>query len=414
MTGAPRSRLLLLLPTTTYRAGAFIAAADALDVDLTVASEKDSAFSPDEPDALLTLNFAEPAECVARVVDFHRLHPIRAVFGVDDRTAVVAAHVAQALGLDHNPPAAVEAAGDKFRQRQLVARAGVPIPGFERHHVDRIDAVSLETVRFPAVVKPVSLSASQGVMRVDDPDSLAEAITRLRAILEEAAPDSEQAFLIEDYIPGEEYALEGILEDGQLTTLALFDKPDPLDGPTFAETIYLTPSRASAPVQAALTDTAQAACTALGLVRGPVHVELRYNARGPWLVELAARPIGGRCGQVLRFGPEAKSLETILLAQALGRLPTIPSRETQASGVMMLPVPSAGTFQAIDGLETALATPGVTDIAVTVHRGARVRPLPEESRYLGFIFARGPDPGTVERAIREAFATLDIIIEQTA
>ena len=414
MTGAPRSRLLLLLPTTTYRAGAFIAAADALDVDLTVASEKDSAFSPDEPDALLTLNFAEPAECVARVVDFHRLHPIRAVFGVDDRTAVVAAHVAQALGLDHNPPAAVEAAGDKFRQRQLVARAGVPIPGFERHHVDRIDAVSLETVRFPAVVKPVSLSASQGVMRVDDPDSLAEAITRLRAILEEAAPDSEQAFLIEDYIPGEEYALEGILEDGQLTTLALFDKPDPLDGPTFAETIYLTPSRASAPVQAALTDTAQAACTALGLVRGPVHVELRYNARGPWLVELAARPIGGRCGQVLRFGPEAKSLETILLAQALGRLPTIPSRETQASGVMMLPVPSAGTFQAIDGLETALATPGVTDIAVTVHRGALVRPLPEESRYLGFIFARGPDPGAVERAIREAFATLDIIIEQTA
>lgn len=406
--------MLLLLPTTTYRAGAFIAAADALDVDLTVASEKDSAFSPNEPDALLTLNFADPAECVARVVEFHRRNPIRAVFGVDDRTAVVAAHVAQALGLAHNPPAAVEAAGDKFRQRQLLARAGVPIPGFERHYANRVDPVSLATVRFPAVVKPVSLSASQGVMRVDDKHTLEQAITRLRAILEEAAPAQGQAFLIEDYIPGEEYALEGILDDGRLTVLALFDKPDPLEGPTFAETIYLTPSRASNAVQAALRDTAQAACTALGLVRGPVHIELRHNTRGPWLVELAARPIGGRCGQVLRFGPEAMSLETILLAQALGSLLTIPGREPQASGVMMLPVPSAGTFQTINGLENGLATPGVTDIAVTVHRGARVRPLPEESRYLGFIFARGPDPGTVERALREACATLEIIIEQTA
>ena len=411
MTGEPRSRLLLLLPTTTYRAGAFMAAADALDVDLTVASEKDSAFSPDEPEALLTLDFTKPAECATRVAEFHARQPIRAVFGVDDRTAVVAAHVAQALALDHNPPAAAEAAGDKFRQRQLLASAGVPVPAFERHHADRIDPARLKAVNFPAVVKPVNLSASQGVIRVDGPDSLAKAITHLRSILEQASPTPERMFLIEDYIPGQEYALEGILDDGRLTTLALFDKPDPLEGPTFAETIYLTPSRASDSIQAALHDTAQAACAALGLIRGPVHVELRHNDGGPWLVELAARPIGGRCGEVLRFGPETRSLETILLAQALGRLSTIPIREPQASGVMMIPVPKAGTFQTIDGLETALATPGVTDIAVTVPRGARVRPLPEESRYLGFIFARGPDPAAVENTIRAAFAALDIVIE---
>jgi biotin carboxylase len=388
-----------------------MAAVDALDVDLTVASEKDSAFSPDEPEALLTLDFAKPAECAIRVAEFHTRHPIQAVFGVDDRTAVVAAHVAQALALDHNPPVAAEAAGDKFRQRQLLASAGVPVPAFERHHADRIDPARLKAVNFPAVVKPINLSASQGVMRVDGPDSLARAITQLRSILEQASPTPEHMFLIEDYIPGQEYALEGILDDGRLTTLALFDKPDPLEGPTFAETIYLTPSRASDSIQAALHDTAQAACAALGLIRGPVHVELRHNDGGPWLVELAARPIGGRCGEVLRFGPETRSLETILLAQALGRLPIIPIREPQASGVMMIPVLKAGTFQTIDGLETALATPGVTDIAVTVHRGARVRPLPEESRYLGFIFARGPDPAAVENTIRAAFEALDIVIE---
>lgn len=411
MTGKTRSRLLLLLPTTTYRAAAFVAAADALDVDLTVASEEDSAFSPDQPDALLTLDFADPGSCAVRVSEFHERHPVRAVFGVDDRTAVVAAHVAQALGLDHNPPAAVEAAGDKFRQRQLLASAGVPVPGFQHHHTDHIDAASLTAVRFPAVVKPVGLSASQGVIRADDPDSMALAITRLQAILAEAAPASERAFLIEDYIPGEEYALEGILDRGRLTTLALFDKPDPLEGPSFAETIYVTPSRASGPVQAALHHTAQTACTALGLTGGPVHIELRHNDQGPWLVELAARPIGGRCGEVLRFGAGTISLETLLLARALGRLPTIPSRESPASAVMMIPVPSAGTFQRIDGVEAALATPGVTDIVVTVHRAAKVRPLPEESRYLGFIFAKGPNPMTAEEAIREAFAALKIVIE---
>jgi biotin carboxylase len=400
----------LLLPTTTYRAGAFVAAADALDVDLTVASEKDSAFSADEPEALLTLDFTNPAGCAARVAQFHAQHPISAVFGVDDLTAVVAAHVAQALALGHNPPAAVEAAGDKFRQRQLLARAGVPVPGFDRHDADHVDSKHLKAVRFPAVVKPINLSASKGVIRVNDEASLAGAITRLRSILDQASPTADRMFLIEDYIPGEEYALEGILDGGQLTTLALFDKPDPLEGPTFAETIYVTPSRASDSVQAALHRTAQRACTALGLIRGPVHVELRHNAAGPWLVELAARPIGGRCGEVLRFGHEATSLETILLAQALGCLPTIPSREPQASGVMMIPVPRSGTFRTIDGLRTALATPGITDIAVTTHRGARVRPLPEESLYLGFIFARGPDADTVERTIRAAFATLDIVI----
>ena len=411
MTGKPRSRLLLLLPTTTYRAGAFLAAANARDIDRTVASEKDSAFSTQERDALPHLDFAKPAECAAHVAEFHGRNPIRAVFGVDDLTAIAAAHVAQALALDHNPPAAVEAAGDKFRQRQLLAGAGVPVPGFERHHADRVDAERLKNVPFPAIVKPINLSASRGVMRVNDAASLAEAITRLRSILEQASPEAERAFLIEDYIPGQEYALEGILEDGRLTSLALFDKPDPLEGPTFAETIYLTPSRASDTIQTALHHTAQAACAALGLMRGPVHVELRHNTEGPWLVELAARPIGGRCGEVLRFGSENKSLETILLAQALGRLHTIPVREPLASGVMMIPVTEAGTFQTIDGLETALATPGVTDIAVTIHRGARVRPLPEESRYLGFIFARGPNPASVESTIRAAFAALDIVIE---
>lgn len=413
MPGLGRSRLLLLLPTTTYRAGAFMAAADALKTQLTVASEADSAFSADEPDKLLTLDFADPTRASARAVEFHRQYPIDAVFGVDDRTALVAAHIADALSLPHNSVNAVAAAGDKFRQRQCLAAAGLPVPNFERFQADQSDYGNRASRDFPLVVKPVSLSGSRGVIRADNYEELEGAIDRLRPILMEAAPQDERAFLIEDFVPGPEFALEGLLDGGRLTTLALFDKPDPLNGPCFAETIYLTPSRAPQEVQRGLATTAQAACTALGLTRGPVHVELRHNALGTWLIELAARPIGGRCGQVLRFGASGEtSLETVLLGHALGGAMPAPVREHAASGVMMLPVPRRGTFREVRHLEAALAVPGVTDVAITIHRGATVRPLPEEARYLGFIFARAPEPGAVEQALRQALRLLDIDIQQ--
>ena len=405
-----RPRLLLLLPTTTYRAGAFVRAADALDVQLTVASEEDSAFSTEESDKFLTLDFTDPAACVAHASAFHRDHRIDAVFGIDDRTAIVAAYISDALNLSGNPVGAVEAAGDKSRQRELLARAGVPSPRFECHESSESKPAS-STIPFPAILKPVSLSASRGVMRVDDRASLVAGLERLGTILQEAAPPDERSFLIEEFVPGREYALEGLLEDGRLTPLALFDKPDPLEGPFFAETIYLTPSRSPDHVQQALVSTAQAACSALGLIRGPVHIELRYNEAGPWLVELAARPIGGRCGEVLRFGTSGEdSLETILLAHALGQLDRIPEREPDASGVMMIPVPRGGVFEEFRGVDPALATAGVTDIAITIHRGATVAPLPEEARYLGFIFARAADAGVVETALRTAFDQLEIVV----
>ena len=376
-------------------------------VELTVASEEDSAFSLDEPDKLLTLDFTDPIASADRVLDFHQTHPIDAVFGVDDETALVAAHVARTLGLRHNPVTAVEASGDKALQRVALNEAGVPVPLFQLHDLDGVPP----EVGFPAVIKPIALSASRGVIRVDNVGQLQADLDRLRGILSEALPSEPRLCLIEQYIPGREYALEGLLHDGGLQTLALFDKPDPLEGPYFAETIYVTPSRAPDGVQGALRECAQAACTALGLERGPVHVELRHNDSGPWVIELAARPIGGRCGEVLRFGPEGTSLETILLGHALGRWETAPAREPLAAGVMMIPVPHAGVFREIRGVADALATPLVTDLAVTAHRGAAVRPLPDEARYLGFIFARASAPDEVESALRCAWDCLEVVVD---
>ena len=413
--GGGRPRLLLILPTTTYRAEAFVEAAHRLDVELTVASEHDSTFSSTQPDRLLTLDFGDPERAANQVMKFAEEHPVAAIFGVDDVTAVLAAHASRALDLAHNPVEAVEAAGDKCRQRSVLSAAGVPVPNFAAHRVDDDERVLSRHVKYPCVIKPVALSASRGVMRANGPEEFTRAFARLRAILRQpdvaSASETAGTVLVEDYVPGSEFALEGLLEDGELHVLALFDKPDPLEGPFFEESIYVTPSRFDSDIQRDLVNCAARAAHALGLERGPVHVELRYNDRGPWIIELAARPIGGKCGQVLRFGPDGSvSLEQLLLARALGVCRAVDVREQQAAAVMMIPVPKAGVLQEVRGVEDARSVPLVTDVIITAHQGQRLVPLPEGSRYPGFIFARGETPEEVELAVREAHSKLELMI----
>jgi biotin carboxylase len=380
---------------------------------LTVASERPSTFEAAQPANLVTLDFARPERAVERAGRFAAEYPVSAVVGVDDDTVVLAAHLARGLGL---PGPAVEtalAARDKQRQREILAAAGVPVPRFFPHSLQDDVRDLAARVSYPCVIKPLRLSASRGVIRADDPAGFAAAVTRLGAILARPDADCGEAagrFLVEEFIPGAEVALEGLVIDGVLRELALFDKPDPLDGPFFEETIYVTPSRLPAAARDAIARCARDAARALGIRAGPVHAELRWNARGPWLIELAARPIGGRCSAVLRFRDGA-SLEEIVLRQALGLdLPAL-EREARAAGVMMIPVPGAGVLRAVSGLAEARAVPLIEDVEITAHPGERLVPLPEGSRYPGFIFARGDSPAAVEAALRAAHARLRFVVE---
>ena len=414
-----RPRLLLLLPSTTYRAAGFVEAAVRLGVELTVASERTGVLAEREPANLLALDFSDPSNAAARAAAFARDHPVAAVFGVDDDTAVAAAAIADVLGLRHAPREAVEAARDKHRQRVLLHAAGVPVPDFAVYAIDHDPPAVARVTPYPCVLKPLVLSASRGVMRADGPPEFVAAHARLRSILE--SPDvvrrgeAARRYLVESFVAGPEFALEGLMVDGRLHTLALFDKPDPLDGPFFEETLYVTPSRHPARAQRELQACAEAAAQTLGLDRGPVHVELRYNERGPWLIEVAGRPIGGRCGAVLRFGPDGRtSLEELLLGHALGLVPPVPARESDAAGVLMIPIPQAGVLTGVHGVERARAVDHVTDVAVTAIAGRRLVPLPEGSQYLGFIFARASGPDAVEAALRRAHAAIEVAIEPEA
>jgi len=411
-------RLLLLLPTVTYRTVAFIEAARRLGVAVTVASERPSTFERANPAGLVTFDFADPAHAAEQARAFARTHLVHGVVAVDDDTAVVAAAIAEELGLRGNPVAAARAARDKHRQRQLLAAAGVAVPRFELLPTAADPERAARGASYPCVLKPSCLSASRGVIRADTPAEFVAAFERIKRILEQAAPAS-RSLLVEEFVPGREVAVEGLVTHGALHVLAIFDKPDPLDGPFFEETIYVTPSRLARTAQQEIAACAQAAVTALGLREGPIHAEVRHNHRGAWLIELAARPIGGRCSGALRFDTretgkgkgETLSLEEIIIRHALDMpIPTL-EREAQASGVMMIPVPGPGVLRDVRGVNAAGAVPLIESVEITAHPGQTLVPWPEGSRYLGFIFARGETSEAVEAALRAAHASLEFLLE---
>jgi biotin carboxylase len=388
-----------LLPTTTYRATDFVRAASRLGADVVVGSEEAQALAPAMGDRAVVVPLEDFDEAVAAITDLHRRAPLDAIVAVDDRGVMIATAASERLGLRHNPPAAVAATRDKGAMRRALARHRVPQPRFALAH----DPDRLPDVGFPCVVKPISLSGSQGVIRADDPAAARAAAARVLALCD-------GPLLVEEYVPGDEVALEGLLYRGHLAVLAVFDKPDPLVGPYFEETIYVTPSRQRDEIQTRLADLTARAASAIGLSEGPVHAELRIGGDDIWVIEIAARSIGGLCSRALRFGAGI-SLEELILRHALNLPLDDLARERAASGVMMLPIPRRGILREVSGRDAALAVPGVTGLEITVPPGRAVVPLPEGDRYLGFLFARGERPDDVERALRNAHAKLDVVIE---
>jgi biotin carboxylase len=392
-------RVLLLLPTSTYRAPDFVRAAGRLGVDVIVGSEEEQALASGMGDRAVVVALDDPTAAAETIVALDRRAPVDAVVAVDDRGVLAAATAGERLGFPHNPPDAVAATRDKASMRAALARAEVPQPAYAV-----LDGSEhLPDLPYPWVMKPIDRSGSQGVIRADDAAAARAALARIRSI-------ADGPTLVEEYVPGVEVAVEGLLRDGSLELLAVFDKPDPLVGPYFEETIYVTPSRLGTETLARVEDVATRACAAIGLVEGPVHAEVRIDGDRVWVIEVAARSIGGLCARALRFGAGI-ALEEVILRHALGMPLDGLAREHAASGVMMIPIPHGGVLRAVDGQDAARAVPGVTGLEITVPRGRAVLPLPDGDRYLGFLFARGETPDDVEHALRMAHDALEIHID---
>ena len=379
------------MPTATYRAPDFVRAAKALGVELVVGSEEAPVYAAG--DRALAIPLDDPAAAADIIEQLDRDRGIDAVVAVDDQGVVAAATAGERLGFPHNDPGAVAATRDKAQLRTRLAAAEVPQPAF---------GTSPDDVGYPCVVKPTGLAASQGVIRCNTEAEYDAAVTRIRTFWT-------GALIVERYVPGVEVAVEALLHAGAMTTLAVFDKPDPLVGPYFEETIYVTPSRLVPETLAHVEQLVARAAAGIGLTEGPIHAEVRVDGDECTLIEVAARTIGGLCARTLRFGAGI-ALEEVVLRHALGMDLSNLQRATAASGVMMLPIPRAGTLTAVNGRERALAVPGIVGVDITIPIGAPVVPLPEGDRYLGFVFATGDSPGGVEASLRAGAAALDIVI----
>ncbi len=403
-------RVILLSKVSTYRARPFLEAAKRLGIKVVQGIDMDPALV-EHWRAPLGLQFDKPQEAVQKIVAFAREKPVQAIISIDDSASEIAAMASEALGLPHNSSKSALASRDKYEMRKLLSQAGVPCPEFTLYDIAADPVQIAATIEYPVVVKPLVLSGSRGVIRVNNPLEFREAFLRVKRMLSglEQAPGTNN-ILVETYIPGIEVALEGILTRGNLKVLALFDKPDPLEGPFFEETIYVTPSRLPERIQTAIADCTAQAVAALGLYHGPIHAELRVNDAGPWILEVAGRSIGGLCSETLQFGSDI-SLEELILRQAIGLDIEAYSRENRATGVMMIPIPEAGILKGIEGIEEAKQVPLIDGIDITVQLNYPLVPLPEGDSYLGFIFASGQKPDEVEAALRQAHQKLHFQVE---
>ena len=407
-------RVLLIAPPGSYRVHAYLEAANDLGIEMLVASEGEHSLVPGIGDGL-RVDFADPEAAIGRVVRALRERPVAGVVATDDGTVEIANRAAAALGLAHNAPSAARIARRKDLARAALAEAGLPVPAARRVDLRRPLGTQLAGAEFPCVVKPLALSASRGVIRADDLPGLEAACRRAGAIARAAAvasagDEERDTLLVESFVPGPEIALEGMLAGGELSVLAIFDKPDPLDGPFFEETIYVTPSRHPRPVQALAAERVRAGCAAYGLTEGPVHAELRLHDGDAWILEIAARTIGGDCARLFTFGSGA-SLEHLVLQRALGRPLDVPFRDAgRAAGVLMIPTPGAGTLRRVEGVMVASRIPGIREVSITVREGYELTPLPEGGTYLGFVFALGDDAAGVEASLRRAQETIRVVV----
>lgn len=390
-------------------------AAQRLECEVMVGLEEAHIFSEMNPGAHIQLDFGDPEGSTERIVEISKEFPIDSVISVEDEGLELAAMAGAALGLDYNDISSVSTASNKYAMRKILSEAGLKSPNYWLINIEEDSIVAAYGVEYPCVLKPLFLSASRGVVRANNEKEFSQAFELNKKILEGTSVKQRggklsESILVESYIPGDEVALEGILNDEELIALAVFDKPDKLEGPYFEETIYVTPSRKAPEVIQKCWAEVEAAVNALKLKAGPIHVELRITEGEPWVVDIAPRSIGGYCSKALEF-EGGIMLEEIILRQSLGMDIAEISREEQASGVMMIPIPKSGTLMGIKGLADAREVDNIENIIISITPGQTLLAAPNGSRYLGFIFSRAETPGEVEESVRIAHSKLNFDIQ---
>ena len=398
-----------MAPPDSYRVAAYINAAKRLNTPIEVASNGEYSLI-NEIASGLHINFNDPATAIDTIIHAANQQPYLGIIAADDMASEIAAASAKVLGLPHNPPEAIQFTRWKHKARAVLQESGIPVPAHWIANIAEVASGQIPDVDFPVVAKPINLSASRGVIRANNRSELVEAAKTISRIVSPLSEDAARStLLIEQFIPGHEIALEGILKNGNLNTIAIFDKPDPLEGPYFEETYYVTPSRLPKPLQGKAIQTIEQACQVYGLETGPIHAELRFHNDVPYIIEVAARTIGGECARLLEYA-SGYSLESLVIKYAMGDAVDIESFD-KAAGVLMIPTPRSGILRRVEGILDAQKIQNINAIHIAIREGHELISLPEGASYLGFIFASAESPEQVEAALRQAHTQLNIVVD---
>ena len=407
--GSEPGFVVLVAPSGSYRIAPYVNAAATLGMRILVVSNSKHSLVPEVAKGI-TVDFAQAEQAFDTIIDEIGSLDIACVLATDDSCVALCSRVARFLKLPQNSPAAAELTNRKDLGRDALRAAGCNAPDYQVIAINRASLESL-SIDYPVVLKPLSLSASRGVIRANNNDEFVAACKRIDSILQATGLQgfSRENLLVESYIDGLEYAIEGFVIDGQFNLLVIFDKPEPLTGPYFEETYYLTPTRLDAQARQQLIDEVEKCCKAYGLEHGPVHAEARITSSRVILLELAARTIGGQCGQLIEFSLQQK-LEELVIRGMCGEVPVL-GDEADAAGVLMIPVTSCGILKRIEGLTEAMQTEYVKDIEIHINPGYELIPLPEGASYLGFIFAQAPDFERTYAALKKAYGKLEFVTQ---
>ena len=409
--------VILIIPSASYRSNPFMNAADKLDLKILVVTDNSQVFSDQFPDNIITMNFDHWTEKLDEISEWSDRFNLMAVIGVDEESILLAAIFSQYLGIEHNSIESVMRTKNKLLMRFELKKARMNCPWFRSFSIEKLPDDIIEEINFPCVIKPTFLSASQGVLRVNNEQEFKEGFQILTDLLSQKkikkrGGEEANYIMVEEYIPGNEVSIEGIVSQGKLKILAIFDKPEPLEGPTFEETIFVTPTTLSGSMQSSLYETAQQAMETLGIVKGPVHIEVRINSNGNYILECASRSIGGMCSKILEF-QGGMSLEELILRSSLGRNIEKSNLSDTAKGVMMMPIKNSGKLKEMRGVEEAISVDGITDLQITIKPGEMLDPLPKGDRYLGFLFAEGKNQEMVIKDLKNAWSKIEVVTEDT-
>ena len=391
-------KLLLVIPENSYKSNDFVVAAEKLGIDFLIITDSEQVSSKFSDTVIINKFDAE-----LNKNNLKKLKDVTHVLPVDHSALKFSGYLVDLLEVKGNKLESINLSMNKYESRKIFnSLLDIKVNNEIIKNID--DVNTFINKNGTSVLKPIYGTASKSVLKINNVEKNKEQIEKLMQDC------FDQDLVIEEYIDGKEYALEGTIINSELKKIVIFDKPVEYKHPYFEESIYITPSELSSEAEKRVVSIVDKACKKIGLEDGPVHVEFKINENQIFIIEINPRMIGGLCSRCLSFGLFKVSLEEIILHAFMNNELKNIELLNNYVGVLMIPTPKSGKFISINKEELE-KIPNISNVEITVPEGSDLLEPPYGDKYLGFAFSQGIDKKTVNESLLTAMNLANPIIE---